>query len=120
MSKQLVLKLIRKDSILPSSKQDHIKKFDDPAMIFESQSEEEHELSNQNLDKTCARFGQDPRHLQDYPLNVAIWSQFKSDCSRPSFWLTKDHEDCKQDGDEQKLPEDAIFDTVSTTIENMD
>ena len=30
--------------------------------------------------------------LQSFPLNVAIWSQFTSDCSWASSWLSKDYE----------------------------
>ena len=61
-----------------SSSSSYIKKFDDPARKFEPQREEEHTIFfNQVLDRKCARFWS----LQDLPLNVAIWSQFSSDCS---------------------------------------
>ena len=38
----------------------------------------------------------DPKLLQYFPLNVAIWSQFTSDCLWASFWLTQGHEDFKR------------------------
>ena len=72
-----------------------MRKLDDLAKTFKPQSEEEHEFYYQVLDSVCARFGKDPNNLQDFPLNVAIWSQFTSDCLWASSWLTKDHEDFK-------------------------
>ena len=56
-----------------------IRKFDDPAKNFNSLSEEEHEFYKKVLDSICAKFGQYPTNLQNFPLNIAIWSQFTSD-----------------------------------------
>ena len=36
------------------------------------------------LNSLCANVGKDPNNLHDVPLNVAIRSQFTSDCSRAS------------------------------------
>ena len=61
-----------------------------PQKKIKPQSEEEHEFYNQVLNSICARFGKDLANLQDFLLNVAIWSQFTSDCLWASSWLSKD------------------------------
>ena len=68
---------------------------DDLAKNVKPQSEEEHDFKNQILESVCALFGKDLTNLQDSLLNVAIWSQFTSDCLWTASWLTKDHEDFK-------------------------
>ena len=45
------------------------------------QNEEEHEFHIQVLNSMCGRFAIDPTNLQDFQLNVAIWSQFMSECT---------------------------------------
>ena len=70
----------------------YISKFDDYAKKFKPQSEGEDSFYNQVLNSTCARFGEDPNNIQNFPLNVAIWSQVTRDCLWASSWLTKDHE----------------------------
>ena len=85
---------------------------DDPAKTFKPQSEEEHAFYNQVVNRECARFGEHPTNIQDFLLNVAIWSQFTSDCLWDSSWLTKDHEHFKRNGDEQEFPKNTRFDTV--------
>ena len=68
-----------------------------------------HDFFNQELDRKCARVGKYTTNIQDFLPNVAICSQFTSDCLWASSWLTKEHEDLKR------------FDTVNTaTSENID
>ena len=71
----------------------NIRKFNALVQNSKLQSEEEHEFCGSVLESICARFGEYPANLQDFPLNFAIWSQFTFDCVWASSWLTKDHED---------------------------
>ena len=59
----------------------HIRKFDDPAKSFKSQSQEEREFYTMVLHSSGTTFGKDTTtDIRDFPLNTAIWSQFTSDC----------------------------------------
>ena len=57
----------------------YIKTFVDPAKNFKPKSEKEHEFYNQVLNSICAQCGKGPTTIPDFPVNVAIWSQFASD-----------------------------------------
>ena len=77
------------------------------------------------LESSCAIFGIHPSNLQDFPLNVAIWSQFTSDCLRASSWHTQDHEDFKRMAMNESFPriKDFILAAqghVKTLIERKD
>ena len=66
-----------------------------------------------------------PTNLQESLLNVAIWSQFTSDCLWASSWLTKDHEDFKRMAMNRSFPrtQDLILSVrrqVKTLIERTD
>ena len=72
----------------------------------------EHEFHNRVLSSLCVRLGEYLINLQDFPVNVAIWSQFTSDCLWLSSWLTKD---------EQTFLRNTRFDTVrATTSKHID
>ena len=68
---------------------------DGPAKSFQPQNQEELEVYTMVLRSICAKFGTpwDPTDRSDFPLNMAIWSQFTNDCFCTSFQLSKDHED---------------------------
>ena len=77
------------------------------------------------LESSCARFGNHPSNLQDFPLNVAIWSQFTSDCLGASSWHTQDHEDFKRMAMNKSFPRKKDFTLaaqrqVKTLIERKD
>ena len=68
-------------------------KFDDPAKTFlKPQNQEDQEFHTTVLHSICAKSVKDPTDLRGFQFNIAIWSQFTSDCSWASFWLSKDHE----------------------------
>ena len=99
----------------------YIKKFGDPAKSFKPQSDEEHEFYNRVLDGMCARFGKYPANLQDFKLNVAIWSKFTSDCLWASSWLAEDHNDFKRMATNLKFFQaHKIWRVCATTSENTD
>ena len=70
-------------------------KFDDPA---KKKSSRRARRSTKFPIKYLTKCVQDlvPINLQDFPLNVAVWSQFTSDHLWASSWLTKNHDDFKR------------------------
>ena len=98
----------------------YIKKVDDLAKSFKPRSEEEHEIHNQIKNSVCARLGNDPNMLQDFRLNVAIWSQSTSDCLWASSWLTKDREDFKRMAMSRRFPSTQDLTVCATRFENID
>ena len=98
----------------------YIKKFDDPAKSFKPQSDEEHEFYNRVLDVMCARFGKYPANLQDFKLNVTIWSKLTRDCLLASSWLAEDHNDFKRMATNKTFPSTQDLRVCATTNENTD
>ena len=76
---------------------------------------------SRKLDSICAGFVKYPNNLQDFPLNVAIWSHFTSDCLWASSWLRQDHDDFKRKAMNKTLHKNTRFDTArATTSANTD
>ena len=95
---QKILQVRRKFILIEiTDGEEYIRKFDDTAKNFKPQSEEEHEFYNQVLNSLCAQdLVKYPTSLQEFPLNVAMWSQVTIECLWASFWLTEGHEDFKR------------------------
>ena len=86
----------------------YIKKYDVLATNFPPRSKDEYDV----LNKICAKFGKYHNNIQDYTLKETIWSQFTSDCSRASFWLSKVHEDFERI---EMFPSNTKIDTLRFT-----
>ena len=74
----------------------YIRRSDDPAKSFQPQNQEEQEFYTIVLHSICATCRKDPADARDFPFNIAVWSQFTSNCLWSSLWLSKDHEDSKR------------------------
>ena len=72
----------------------YLRKFEDLAKYFKPRSHEEHEFCNQVLDSIFARLG---KYLSISKISdVAIWSQFTSDCLWASSCFATDQEDFRR------------------------
>ena len=89
----------------------NIRKFGDYSKNFAPRSEEEHEFD------TVVKY---LNNLQDFPLKVAIWKQFMSDCLWASFWLSKNHEDFKRVAMNQKCQNIKFITVRVATSESTD
>ena len=87
----------------------YIRRFDDPATSFQPQNLEEQEFCAMVLHSICAECGKEPAELCDFPSNLAIWSQFTSDCLWASFWAKQGSRRVQTSGHEQKFPQKHRF-----------
>ena len=93
-------------------------------MNFEPQGKEEHEFTIKYW-TVFVQYFVNILHLQDFPLNVPIWSLFICDCSWASSWLTKDNEDVKRMTMNSSIPRkkdliQSVQRQVKTLIERKD
>ena len=75
---------------------DTSEKIDDPAQIFKLQNHQERERYTMVWHSICGRIWERPTDLRNCPINIAIWSQFASDCLWALFWPSKDHEEFRR------------------------
>ena len=71
-------------------------RFDDPANKFSLRIRRNRNSTRWYCAASVHNLGRTPTDLRYFAFNIAIWSQFTSDCLLASFWLSKDHEDFKR------------------------
>ena len=95
----------------------YIRNFDHPARSLKPQNQEEQEFYTMVLHSICATCRKDPADLRHFLFNIAILSQFTSDCFVGFFLAKRGSRGVQTIGYEQKFPKSTSLNTVRATTD---